>query len=144
MVWIFFLPTCFERNPSIPFTLIDQPPTVEGTSNSNSFYKHINILHTATQAFTEAETSDKVWHALRTKLQNNSALFKQVDRVFHKRANSNQWKRPGVVIGQDSKVILIWHGSVYIHVSQHNYYFQGTNLRNMIKKHSSWINKSKL
>ena len=60
MVWIFFLPTCFERNPSIPSNLIDQPLTVEGTSNSNSFYKHINIIHTATQAFTEPETSDKV------------------------------------------------------------------------------------
>ena len=97
----------FGRNPSIPPTLIDHPPTPEGTTNSNSFYKHINPLHITRQAFTEAESSDKVRHAPRSKLQNHSAFFKQGDRVFYNCDNPNQWKGPGVVIGQDGKVTLI-------------------------------------
>ena len=39
------------------------------------------------------------------------------DKVFCKRENSNQWKGPGFVIGQDGEIISVHHGSIYVNVS---------------------------
>ena len=33
------------------------------------------------------------------------------DSVFYKRNNSNEWKGPGTVIGQDGQQVLVKHGS---------------------------------
>ena len=37
--------------------------------------------------------------------------------VSYKRENSNKWKGPGFVIGQDGKIIFVRHGSIYVRVS---------------------------
>ena len=80
----------FGRNPNIPSTLTDNPP---------------------------AESSEKVRRALRAKLIAQPICFKQIDKVFYKRDDSNRRRAPGVVIGQDGKIALIRHGSIYIRAS---------------------------
>ena len=56
-------------------------------------------------------------------------------RVYYKRDNSNKWKGPRIVIGQDGKIILIRHGSVYVRVSSNvikaGTEFQSTNSANL-------------
>lgn len=43
--------------------------------------------------------------------------FLQGDRVFYKRDDSNRWRGPGKVIGQDGKVVFVRHGSQLIRVA---------------------------
>ena len=37
--------------------------------------------------------------------------------MFYKKENSNKWKGPGFVIGQDGKIIFASHGSIFVTVS---------------------------
>ena len=107
----------FGRNPNIPSTLTDNLPALEGTTINHSFAKHIHAIHSARSAFIEAESSEKVRRALRIKLRTQSICFKQGDKVFDKRNDSNHWRGPEVVTGQDGKIVLIRHGSIYIRAS---------------------------
>ena len=38
------------------------------------------------------------------------------DIVYYKRNNSNEWKGPGTVIGQDGQQVLVKHGGSYVRV----------------------------
>ena len=57
-------------------------------------------------------------------------------RVYYNRDNSHKRKGPGIVIGQDGKIILIRHGSIYVRVSSNSVVkagteFQSTNSANL-------------
>ena len=43
---------------------------------------------------------------------------------------SNKWKGPGIVIGQDGKVVFVRHGSVYVRVSPNRLTKIGEEFRN--------------
>ena len=43
---------------------------------------------------------------------------------------SNKWKGPGIVIGQDGKVVFIRYGSVYVRVSPNRPTKMGEEFRN--------------
>lgn len=107
----------FGRNPNIPNNIVNMPPALEGSTINSQFACHMNTLQSARQAYVEAEASERVRRALRTKLRNYTKHFEQGAKVFYKREDSNQWKGPGKVIGQDGKVVLIRHGSIYVRVS---------------------------
>ena len=79
----------FGRNPNTPSTLTDNPPALEGTVINHSFAKHIHSIQSAISAFIEAESSEKVWRALRAKFKAQSICFKQGNEVFYKRDDSN-------------------------------------------------------
>ena len=107
----------FGRNPNIPSTLTDNPPALKSATINHSFVKCIHAIHSLRSASTEAESSEKVRRALRAKLIAQPICFKQVDKVFYKRDDSNRRRAPGVVIGLDGKIALIRHGSIYIRAS---------------------------
>ena len=107
----------FGQNPNIPSVLTDNAPALHGTSTSEIVSTHLNALHSARRAFIEAESSEKVRRAIRHKIRASSEQFQHGDKVFYKREDSNKWKGPGYVIGQDGKVIFVRHGSFYVRVS---------------------------
>lgn len=54
---------------------------------------------------------------LRKKSRSHFKYFYNGDRVFYKQKDSHKWEGPGYLTGQDSKVILVRHGSSYARVS---------------------------
>ena len=65
----------------------------------------------------KAESSERIRRALMYKIRANSEKSESGDKVSYKRENSNKWKGPGFVIGQDGKIIFVRHGSIYVRVS---------------------------
>ncbi|CAL4060160.1 unnamed protein product, partial [Meganyctiphanes norvegica] len=55
----------YGRNPNIPSVLSNQPPALERRSISKTFGKHLNALHKAREAFTQAESSERISRVLR-------------------------------------------------------------------------------
>ena len=101
----------FGRNPRLPNVLNDYPPALEGTTVSEIFAFHLNIMHAARQAFMRAEASEKIRRALRYQVRPVGNIFECNDLVYYKKDNCREWKGPGTVIGQDGSVIIIRHGS---------------------------------
>ena len=74
-------------------------------------------MHAARKAFIEAEASEKLRRAIKTKTRVSTGIMYQPgDIVNYKRNDSNQWKGPGTVLGHENKQILVKHGGVYIRV----------------------------
>lgn len=107
----------FGQNPNLPNVMRDLPPALEGTTMNQVFAKHINTLHAARRAYIEAESSSKIRRALKHKIKVNCTQFDRGCKVFYKRDESNKWKGPGTVIGQDGKIVFVRHGNVYVRVS---------------------------
>ena len=107
----------FGQNPNLPSTLTDKPPALE-TSLNTWVAQHITTLHASRRAFTEAECSERIRRALRKQLRPNDDRYETGDKVYYKRVDCNEWKGPGVVIGQDGVVIFVRHGGTYIRVHQ--------------------------
>lgn len=106
----------FGQNPNLPSVLVDKPPALEGTTMSKWVGLHISALHEARTAFTEAECSERIRRALRTQLRPTDEHYETGDKVYYKRMDFNEWKGPGVVIGQDGVVIFVRHGGTYVRV----------------------------
>ena len=83
-------------------------------NKQKGFFQHVSTLHTAIEAYVEAESSQKVRQALRSKLKNHLVLFPPGSKVFYKRENSNCSKETGMLIGQDGKIVVLRHDSIYI------------------------------
>lgn len=103
----------YGHNPCLPSTLTDELPALEGTTTSECVAKHVTALHATRKAFIKAESSERIRRALR-KQTRSSDKFTTGDSVFYKRADNNEWKGPGVVIGQDGVVVFVRHGGSYI------------------------------
>lgn len=106
----------FGANPNMPSVLIDMPLALENTTISQNFAKHLNALHSSRRAFIQAESSERIRPALRHKIRASGECFQQGDRVYYKRDDDLKWKGPGIVIGQDGKVVFVGHGSIYVRV----------------------------
>ncbi|KAL5020643.1 hypothetical protein ScPMuIL_002273, partial [Solemya velum] len=78
--------------------------------------EHIIALHAARTAFTQSECSERIRRALRKQTRNCGEHFDMRDKVFYKRPDSQEWKGPGVVIGQDGAVVFIRHGGTLVRV----------------------------
>ena len=106
----------FGQNPNLPNVLIDKPPALEGTTMSARVGQHISALHASRKAFTEAECSERIRRALRKQLRPTDEKYETGDKVYYKRADSAEWKGPGVVIGQDGAVVFVRHGGILVRV----------------------------
>jgi transposase InsO family protein len=106
----------FGTNPNLPSVLVDKPPALQGTTVSENVAQHLNAMHSGRRAFIEAESSERIRRALRHQIRASGEPFQLGDHVYYKRDDSNKWKGPGKVIGQDGKVVFVRHGSVYVRV----------------------------
>ena len=73
---------------------------------------HLQALHAARRAFIASESSERLKRALRTKTRNCGRELETGQSVFYLR--NNQWRGPGVVIGQESVVVIIRHGGAVL------------------------------
>ena len=79
--------------------------------------KHLNTLHAARKAFTEADSNEKLRCALKAKNRIKTGITYEIgDTVYYKRKDSNKWKGPGKVFGKEDKQILVKDSGYYIRV----------------------------
>ena len=93
----------FGRNPNLPTVLTNKPPALERTTISMVFGEHLNALHAAREAFTKAESSEKISRALKHNIRPSETVFTEGDEVYYKREGCNEWKGPRKVLGIDGR-----------------------------------------
>ena len=104
----------FGQNPNYPSVLHDTLPPLEGKSNSEIIAEHLNAMHSARKSFIAVEASEKIQRALQCNICTLGEIkYFTGDSVFYKRNNTDKWKGPGTVIGQDAQALLK-HDSIYI------------------------------
>ena len=64
--------------------------------------------------FIEAQCDEKIRRALRHQVRCHLETYKTGDKVYFKRDDSNRWRGPGTVIGQDRQVVFVRHGGVSV------------------------------
>ena len=106
----------YGRNPNLPSVLTDKPPALEGTSISKYVTNQMEALHVSREAFVKAESSEKIRRALRRQIRPSGTTYDTGDLVYHKRNNSDKWKGPGRVIGQDGQQVSVRHGGTYVRI----------------------------
>ena len=75
----------------------------------------LKTLHEARKLFTEADCSTRIKLALQKQLRHDVGPFSTGEKVFYKR-ESDKWKAPGVIIGQDCAVVFVRHGVAVVKV----------------------------
>eukprot|EP00111_Clytia_hemisphaerica_P014173 TCONS_00041752-protein len=79
--------------------------------------ENLEVLHKAREAFIASEHSERIRRALAHNIRTSGEIkYLTGDRVYYKRNDSNEWKGPGTVLGQDGQQILVKHGSHYVRV----------------------------
>ena len=91
----------FGKSANLPSNLVNWPTAIEDVSHADILAKHVNALHAARKAFMEAESSDTLCRALKTKNREITGIEYEIgDMVYYKRKSSDKWKGPGMVIGK--------------------------------------------
>ena len=104
----------FGKNPNFPCVMNNKLPALEGMTSSKIVAENLNAMHNARQAFIKAEADEKLRRALRHQVRTSSEVkFITGDKVYYKRRSDDTWKRPAVVICQESQQVLIKHGSTH-------------------------------
>ena len=62
----------FGNNTNQPSVLTDNPPALDASSVSDVIRRNMNAMHKASQKYIEAESSDKIRRALRSKIMTYS------------------------------------------------------------------------
>ena len=107
----------FGRNTNLPTVLSDKLPALEPTTSSDTVRTNLQALHSARKNYLEAENSDRIKRALRHQVRTFSDVkYENGDKVYYKRNKVKGWKGPGVVLGQDGKLVLVRHGGAYYRV----------------------------
>ena len=103
----------FGANPNFPSVLSDEVPALESECMNDVVRKNLNCLHAARKSFIQAESSERVRRALKSKVRTYCDVnFEMGDKVLYKRQNYKGWKGPAKVIGIDNQMILIRHGGI--------------------------------
>lgn len=140
----------YGQNPNLPSVLNDKLPALEGTVSGESTAKHLNALHAARKAFVKVESGEKIRRALRHQVRAVENHFEAGDKVFYKRDDSNRWRGPGKVIGQDHKIVFVRHADQIVRVStcrlvkvgqEFNHNTEGKMIKEAEERHISRISK---
>ena len=107
----------FGQNPKLPDIFNAKLPQLENVTNSEIVAMHLNALHSARKAFIETENCNKIKLALKHKIRTRLEKYETGENVYYKREDSNRWKGPAMVIGQDKQLIFLRHGGAVIRVS---------------------------
>lgn len=107
----------FGHNPNLPSIMTDKLPALEGTTQSEAFAKHLNVLHDARKAYIQTEADERLRRALRTKARAAEQIFENGDTVFYKREGKDRWLGPANVVFQEGKEVFIRHGGIFVRVS---------------------------
>jgi len=107
----------FGINPNLPGVMTDQVPAFDGVTSSETFAKHLNVLHTSRKAYIESEANERIRRALRSKVRASEQVYSNGDRVFYKREGRERWLGPAKVVFQDGKVVFVRHGGVFVRVT---------------------------
>jgi len=107
----------FGENPNLPGVMTDSLPALAGTTSSETFAKHLNLLHSARKAYIETEASERIRRALRSKIRASEQRYENGDHVYYKREGKERWLGPAKVVFQDGKVVFLRHGGVFVRVS---------------------------
>ena len=103
----------YGRNPKLPSVLIYKPPALERTIISKHVTNHMEALHASRKAFVEAELSERIQ---RRQIQPSCTTYNTGGLVYYKHNNSDKWKGPGCVIGQDGQQVFVRHGGTYVKI----------------------------
>ena len=104
-------------NPRLPSLMDDKPPALSGKPATQLMRENLEALHKAREAFIASEHSERIRRALSHNIRTSGDIkYITGDHVYYKRNDSNEWKGPGTVLGQDGQQILIKHGSYYVRV----------------------------
>ena len=74
-------------------------------------------MQNARKGYIETQCDEKIRRALRHPIRSHMEVYSTGDKVYFKKDDSNRWRGPGTVIGQDRQVVFVRHGGVYIRVS---------------------------
>ena len=97
----------FGHNTNFPSVLTDELPALSAKAESDVIRTNIEARHTAREKFIQAESSERIRRALRSKVRNYSdVIYESGERVFYRRKNFKGWKGPATIIGVDGKVVL--------------------------------------
>lgn len=107
----------FGRNTNLPSALNNKLPALEDINDYSPVVSlHLSVLNSARQAYIAAESSSKIKLALKKQTRPTGKFFKPGDKVYYKRDENAKWKGPAIVLGQDSCVVFVRHGSRYLKV----------------------------
>lgn len=107
----------FGWNPNLPNIMTDKLPALEGRTLSETFAKHLNLLHGTRRAYIEVEADERIRRALLNKVRAAEQSYTNGDVVYYKREGKDRWLGPGRVVFQDGKVVFVRHGGVFVRVS---------------------------
>ena len=85
-------------NTKLTRVMTDTVQALDGSTSSEIFAKHFNLLHASRKAFIEIESSERVRRALRSKVRASEQIFSNGKRVYYKREGRERWLGPGKVI----------------------------------------------
>ena len=75
----------FGKNPNLPGMMTDKLPARNGTTSSEAFAQHLNVLLEARKACIQTESNERVRRALHTKVRAAEQIFKNGEAVIYKR-----------------------------------------------------------
>ena len=104
----------YGKNPNLPSNINNTLPAFEDHNTTEQLVKHINALHSGRKAFIQSESSEKIKRAFRNNVRPSGKQYSINEEVYYKREDSQKWKGPAKVLGQDGPVISLRHGTCYI------------------------------
>lgn len=104
----------FGFNVNTPSVLTDQLPALDTHTTSDTVRIMQNARHTALKNHIEADASDKIRKALRSKVRSYSdEHFEPGDKVYYKRPSDKGKRGPATVLGVDGQLVLVRHGGQF-------------------------------
>ena len=104
----------YGKNPNLPSNVNNKLSAFEDHNTTEQLVKHINALHSGRKAFIQSESSEKIKRAFRNNVRPSGKQYSINEEVYYKREDSQKWKGPAKVLGQDGPVISLRHGTCYI------------------------------